>query len=223
VDAVIKVGGSLTEHPDALRALCVYLQKLAEKYSIVVVPGGGKFADIVRELDEKFHLPSAVSHKLAILAMDQYGLVLTQVIPDAQASEVLGDAQRIAEMKKVPVFLPSKLMFKDDPFEASWDATSDSIAAYVALKLQASRLILVTDVDGVFAEDPKKNRTAKLISEISTHDLLAHADRTAVDMFLPKFLSQHALECYVVNGLYPERVGAVLSGRRTVGTRITAE
>ncbi len=221
MEAVIKVGGSLTEQPGAFRALCLYLQEVATKFSIVVVPGGGKFADVVREIDEKFHLSSAVSHRLAILAMDLYGLVLTQIVPNAMAFDVLEDAWRILEAKKVPVFLPSKLMLADDPFEASWDVTSDSIAAYIAFKLRAGKLVLVTDVDGVFTKDPKKNADAKLISKVSPHELLVRAERTSVDRFLPKFLSQHALECYIVNGLYPERVGAVLSGQRTIGTQIT--
>ncbi len=222
MDAVIKVGGSLAEQPQALRALCVYLQKIAKKHSIMVVPGGGKFADVVRKFDEKFHLPSTVSHRLAILAMDQYGLVLSQMIPNAQTADVLEDAERISEAKKVSVFLPSKLMFKDEPFEASWEVTSDSIAAYIAFKLRAGKLVLVTDVNGIFTKDPKQNADATLISEVSAHELLARAERTSVDRFLPQFLSQHNLECYVVNGLNPKRVGEVLAGRRTVSTRITA-
>jgi aspartokinase-like uncharacterized kinase len=47
MDAVIKIGGSLAEDPAALRALCNRLGEIAKKYRIVVVPGGGKFADVV--------------------------------------------------------------------------------------------------------------------------------------------------------------------------------
>jgi aspartokinase-like uncharacterized kinase len=220
VDAVIKVGGSLAEHPEALKNLCSKLQGLAAKYVISVVPGGGKFADVVREFDEKFRLPPEVSHRLAILAMDQYGVVLSQLIPYSQNCDTLEDAQRISQEKKVPVLLPSKLMLKDAALEASWDLTSDAIAAYIALRLRAGKLVLITDEDGVFTEDPKKHPDAKLMPEVSVQELLDRDERTAVDKFLPKFLSENALDCYVVNGLHPERVEAILSGQRTVCTRI---
>ena len=58
-------------------------------------------------------------------------------------------------------------MFLEDPLEKSWDVTSDSIAAYIANLLQAQKLLLVTDVDGIFYEDPKKKLDTKLIEELS--------------------------------------------------------
>jgi hypothetical protein len=222
MDAVIKVGGSLAETTDALKALGVELCRIAKKYAIVVVPGGGKFADAVRAFDKKFTLPPVVSHRLAILAMDQYGLVLSQLIPESCTIDALKDARRISNAKKVLIFPPSKLMFQDDALEASWDVTSDSIAAYIACRLHAERVILVTDVDGVFTKDPKTHADAKLINEVSVEELLSRVGRTSVDKFLPKFLSKNRLDCYVVNGKYPERISAVLSGQRTTCTRIVA-
>lgn len=220
MDAVIKVGGSLAETPRVLKALCKELSRLAEKFSVVVVPGGGKFADIVRDFDKKFAFPAALSHQLAILAMDQYGLVLSQVIPDARTCNDVDQAKRISEGQRVPIFLPSKLMFKDDALDASWDVTSDSIAAYVACKVKAPRVLFVTDVDGIFTRNPKKYPDVKLIGAISPAELQAFSERTSVDKFLPKFLSKNPLDCYVLNGNYPKRIEAVLSGQKTICTRI---
>ena len=56
MDAVIKVGGSLAEKPAALKALCTRLSEIAKEHSVVVVPGGGKFADAVRECDNQYGL-----------------------------------------------------------------------------------------------------------------------------------------------------------------------
>jgi len=53
---VIKVGGSLAVESDALRGLCVELCRVAERFRVVVVPGGGEFADVVRDIDERFGL-----------------------------------------------------------------------------------------------------------------------------------------------------------------------
>jgi len=220
VEAVIKVGGSLAEAPSALKALGAELSRIAKTHRIVVVPGGGKFADAVRELDAKFTLPAAISHRMAILAMDQYGLLLSHIIPDSSTSESLSKVKRLAGSERGPIFLPSRLLSKSDPFEPSWDVTSDSIAAYVAVKLRAAMAVFVTDVDGVFTEDPKKNADAKLLNRVTVDELLGFNDRTSVDRYLPNFLKQHPLKSYVVNGNCPERIGGILCGQTTICTQI---
>ena len=57
-------------------------------------------------------------------------------------------------------------MLSEDPLENSWDVTSDSIAVYIADRLQV-KVLLVTDVDGVYTNDPKSNPEAKLIKKLS--------------------------------------------------------
>jgi aspartokinase-like uncharacterized kinase len=222
VDAVIKVGGSLAEDPERLTALCHKLSELAKKYAIIVVPGGGRFADAVREYDQRFALSSGISHRMAILAMDQFGLLLSQIIPNSRVFRQLEDAKELLEAKSVPIFLPSHLMFQEDPLENSWDVTSDSIAAYVASRVNAGKVVLVTDVDGVFTSDPKKRSDAKLIEGLSAEKLSMLNQRTSVDRYLPKLLLEAQVDCYVVNGKYPERVEAVLAGQQTTCTLVSA-
>ena len=222
MDAVIKVGGSLAEDPERLQALCRELSELAKTYALIVVPGGGRFADAVRELDQHFNLSSAVSHRMAILGMDQFGLLLCQVIPDSCATYLLDDAKQLSEVGVVPVFLPSRLMFKDDPLENSWDVTSDSIAAYVAKRVRVKKLILATDVDGVFTSDPKTRSDAKIIGQVSAEELLELKQRTSVDRYLPKLLLDAEIGCYVVNGRYPDRIASILAEQQTTCTAISA-
>src|SRR3972149_170361 len=220
MDAVIKVGGSLAEDPAALRALCHRLGEIAKKYRIVVVPGGGKFADVARGFDQQFALSSDISHRMATLGMDQFGLLLSQIIPNSCATYLLSDARQLSEIRVVPIFLPSRLMFQEDPLEHSWDVTSDSIAAHIASRLNADKVILVTDVDGIFTSDPKKHSDANLINELSASELLKLVQRTSVDRFLPKLLLKTQMDCYVVNGAYPERIEAILAGQHAVCTLI---
>ncbi|MBN1245458.1 delta 1-pyrroline-5-carboxylate synthetase [Candidatus Bathyarchaeota archaeon] len=222
MDAVVKVGGSLAEEPEWLIALCAKLSGLAENYGLVVVPGGGRFADVVRDSDKRFNLSSGVSHRMAILGMDQFGMLLAQITPNSCATYSLGDAKQLAETEVVPVFLPSRLMFKEDPLKNSWDVTSDSIAAYVASRLQAAKLVLVTDVDGIFTKDPEKNEDATLIERLSAGELLKLDARTSVDRFLAKLLVESPVDCYVVNGKHPERIDAILAGQQATCTLIPA-
>ena len=220
MEAVLKVGGSLAEDRASLTSLCQELSVLAKNHRILIVPGGGEFADTVRKFDKTYSLSGMVAHKMAILAMDQYGFFLSDITPNSYVSHSLKEISNSAK-GKLPIFLPSKLMFREDPLEHSWDVTSDTIAAYIAGLLHAEKLVLVTDVDGIFSEDPKKNVDATCIEELSTKKLLGWNKRTSVDKTLPKILPQANLDCYVVNGGYPERIKLILENKKTVCTHVT--
>jgi aspartokinase-like uncharacterized kinase len=223
VDAVIKVGGSLAEYPENLRLLCHKLAGLAKKYMLIVVPGGGRFADVVREFDNRFALSCNRAHSMAVLAMDQFGFLLSNITPNSRVFHLLKNAKKLSKAEMVPIFLPSRLMFEEDPLENSWDATSDSIAAYVAKRVNAGKLVLVTDVDGVFTSDPKVDSDATLIRKISAEQLLTMNRRTSVDRYLPKLLLDAQVDCYIVNGLFPERVETILAGLNTTCTFVASK
>jgi aspartokinase-like uncharacterized kinase len=217
---IVKVGGSLAFYPEKLKALCIKLSETSKKHRIIVVPGGGEFADVVRCMDQVFSLSCNVSHRMAILGMDQYGLLLSDLMPNSATVNKLEDIKCFLDSDGLPVFLPSTLLLSEDPLANSWDVTSDSIAVYIACRLQASKVLLVTDVDGVYKSDPKTHSEAKLIENISATDLLAMNERTSVDKALPKLLLQSPISCFVINGLFPARVEAVLGGQNAVCTLI---
>jgi aspartokinase-like uncharacterized kinase len=213
---IVKVGGSLALYPEKLRALCAKLSEISKKHRLIVVPGGGEFADVVRDLDKRFNLSCETSHRMAILGMDQYGFLLSELIHNSSIVNQLENLQKVLDSPKLPVFLPSNLLLSEDPLENSWDVTSDSIAVYIAGRLQVRKVLLVTDVDGVYTCDPKKHSDAKLIKKLSAEQLLAMNKRTCVDKFLPEMLLKLPIDCFVVNGLFPERVEAVLDGQEAV-------
>lgn len=218
MEALIKVGGSLSADPQALKSLCQFMGRLAEEYAIVIVPGGGGFADTVRHYDRIYRLPATVTHRMAILAMDQYGLMLSGLAPNSFITYSLREARR-AGRGRLPILLPSRLMFRRDPLENSWRVTSDSIAAYIAAEAGAKRLVLAKDVDGIFTLDPKVDAGASLLKEVSASGLLRER-RHCIDEFLPLVLRERRLDCYVVNGKHPERIRDILEGRGALCTHI---
>ncbi len=220
---VVKVGGSLAMYPQSLLTLCKKLGMLAKKQQLILVPGGGEFADTIRVVDKRFNLTCATSHKMAILAMDQYGLMLSDLLPESELVSEFQEVEKIFDSGGIPLFLPSRHFFIADPLENSWGVTSDSIALYVAAQLKASKLLLVTDVDGVYNRDPRKNSDAKLLAHVSPKALIQLPQRTSVDDALPKLLLQWQIECYVVNGLFPERIDAILDGQNAVFTLISGK
>jgi 5-(aminomethyl)-3-furanmethanol phosphate kinase len=217
---VVKVGGSLALHPFELRALCNELAASSKNHKLLVVPGGGEFADVVRLLDQRFSLSAVASDKMAILGMDQYGVLLADLIPNGVTITELSQTEAVWNSGKLPVLLPSSLMLQDNSLEHSWEVTSDSIAMYIATKEKASKLVLVTDVDGVYNEDPKTHVSARFLPHITSGELSAMDNRTCIDKVFPTLLSGSAVACFVVNGLFAERVHAVFEGKLTVCTKL---
>ena len=138
---VVKIGGSLLGSPELERWLEIFV-----KYSdgkIIIVPGGGVFADAVREAQKLSKISDAAAHRLAVLAMDQFGHLLHSLNPKlATASSELEIDERTWQHRAI-VWLPSQMVLADDTIPQNWDVTSDSIAAWLAEKLDATHLILL--------------------------------------------------------------------------------
>jgi aspartokinase-like uncharacterized kinase len=197
---VVKVGGGLGRGAgdDALRALCTTLGELGTRHSLAVVPGGGEFADAAREADRRFGLRDETAHRMGILGMEQFGCVLGDLIPGGRTRVVL------------PAGLPL------DELPASWQVTSDSIAAWVAARRGAERLVLIKDVDGLFAEWPAHGAP---LAQLTVGELITLRPE-GVDSYLPRVLEQASFETWVISGRDPERLVELLERGTTVGTRI---
>jgi aspartokinase-like uncharacterized kinase len=155
---VIKIGGGLTDIPGALDAVCRAVGNAGRQVAIAVVPGGGPFADAVRTFDHTHQLSPDAAHWMAILAMDQYAHVLAERIEGAQLVEEAAAVSAAVNPVGVAVLAPSRWMRAADVLPHTWDATSDSVAAFVAGALDAEQLVLVKPsmngaeaVDGCFA------------------------------------------------------------------------
>jgi 5-(aminomethyl)-3-furanmethanol phosphate kinase len=183
---VVKVGGGVGD--EALPALCRALGELGRRHPLLVVPGGARFADAVRDADRRFGLHAATSHRMAILGMEQFGWLLSELIPGAERS---ADVARVGA-GRTTVLLPAALAL--DALPASWGVTSDSIAAWVAGRIGAGRLVLVKAVDGPVAD--------------------------LVDEYLPTVLARARFETWVIGGRDPARLAELLDRGTTVGTRI---
>jgi aspartokinase-like uncharacterized kinase len=189
---VVKVGGGVGE--DALPALCTTLGELGGRHSLLVVPGGGRFADAVRAADRRFGLADATAHRMAILGMEQFGLLLRDLLPGVP-----------------PVVMPASLPLEELP--ESWQVTSDSIAAWVAARFGAGRLVLVKRVEGLFAEWPARGAP---LPELTVSEL-ATLRPGGVDDYLPTLLERAGFETWVIG---PERLAELFERGATTGTRI---
>jgi aspartokinase-like uncharacterized kinase len=188
---VVKIGGSLLGSvPELTRVI-----EASPRTSILVVPGGGPFADLVRSLVA----PEEASHWMAIAAMEQFGWYI--------ASHGL-DTTETLEVPGFPhVFLPYRSMRERDPLPHTWNVTSDTIAAWVASVTHAE-LVLLKSVDGLFQEGILRHQVREVFP---CHEVDA--------AFLP-FVLANRIRCTVLNGTHPDMLKSYLLGIPVPGTRV---
>src|SRR5688572_9957408 len=80
-DIVVKIGGSLLGDIEQLDTALSAITRAAQSKRLLIVPGGGAFADVVRDVDRRIGIPDDAAHWMAILAMDQYAHLLAARLP----------------------------------------------------------------------------------------------------------------------------------------------
>jgi hypothetical protein len=137
---VVKLGGSLAESGRLARILDIVG---AARAPVVVVPGGGTFADAVRQAQAGHGFAEAAAHRMAILAMHQTGLMLAALHPRLTPVETLAAIGTAIAGKRIPVWLPLRMTVGDKRIAPTWETTSDGLAARLAERLRGAPIALV--------------------------------------------------------------------------------
>jgi dihydroneopterin aldolase len=141
---VVKLGGSLADSSQRE----AWLASLAASVRpLILVPGGGPFAEAVRATQPGMGFDDAVAHRLALLAMEQFAVVLAAHSGRFALASSRREIDTAIEAAKIPVWLPSALTLQAPDIPASWDLTSDSLAAWLAGAVSARRLVLIKSCD----------------------------------------------------------------------------
>jgi len=135
----------------------------------LIIPGGGIFADEVRSAN----LDDDTSHWDAINSMNRYGIFLSTF------GVKLTDEPEIPQ-SSIQILMPEKILKKEDPLPHSWEVTSDSIALWVAEKLQVPLLLI-------------KSRSGTLYDGL-------------VDRYFPILQKNTAIPVHLACGRYPGEV-----------------
>jgi aspartokinase-like uncharacterized kinase len=138
---IVKLGGSLGRDP----VLREWLEALVELGSgrVVIVPGGGGFADDVREHQDLWRFDDLAAHNMAVLAMAQMALMMQGICPALALATNDADLRRAVQQARVPVWLPFEVLREQRDTLTNWGVTSDSLAAWLANRLNAEGLVLV--------------------------------------------------------------------------------
>ena len=187
---VVKIGGSLYKRSGRILDLL-----RSEGCRALIVPGGGMFADLVRECQ----LTEDAAHWMAILGMEQFGWYLaSNGIPTTDVLEI---------PERLSIFLPYHTLRDEDPLPHSWDITSDTIAGWVAWKLKLD-LIVLKHLDGIHS-------SGALLESVDHPVPTDDVDPS----FIPYVISKK-VRAFVVNGSLDDRIIAAVRGLPTRGTTI---
>jgi len=202
---VVKIGGSLAADellPCWLHALSCY-----GGGEVVIVPGGGPFAEQVRISQHSWHIDDSAVHVMALLAMEQYGFLMSGIRTDLVPVECEVDMFRVLKKAGVPIWMPTFMVTNEEDIEHSWDVTSDSLAAWLARKIGASRLLLVKSV--------KLGERKVSARELSQQGI--------VDVAFPDYLRQGKFITMIVQREHYRLIPQMLNSGTTAGVQVVAD
>ena len=174
--AVVKLGGSHANGPhikDWLAAIA------AGEGAIVIVPGGGPFADAVRSAQASMGYDDSAAHAMALVAMAQFGRALQSLNPALRLTASRSAISRALRDGKVPIWSPEP-MARAAALPQTWALTSDSLAAWLAGALGAGNLVLV--------------KHGRFAAAVNVHDLVA---RGVVDPLFPRYLNESRVRAWL--------------------------
>ncbi len=199
---IIKLGGSHAFSSD----LPKWVDSIANQASpIVIVPGGGPFADTVRVAQPRMGFDDHAAHHMALLAMEQYGLALASLNKRLAPANSPAAVWRLLRERQVPVWLPARMVLAATDIPQSWDVTSDSLAAWLAGKLRAAQLLLVKHWEHA---GPNVG-----VAELSS--------RGIVDPLFSRFLHSNGVAGFIAEPGDHAKLDALVRGDPAAGIRIT--
>lgn len=258
---ILKLGGSVitikekpsTPNTKLIERLACEVKKANIK-PLIIVHGGGSMAHPVAKkfrIKEGYRRPTQLTGfskthyamvKLNALILDaliRQGLPAVSIQPSAL---VMTENGRIGTMETEPLlklleigFIP--VLYGDAVLDTVLGFTilsGDQLASNLAVNLNASRIVMGVDVDGVYTADPKLGPTARLVKKMSLRRLRELKTKIGVSRapdvtggmlgkvseLIPAI--EVEIPTIIVNATKPNRVYKALKGERVVGTVITA-
>ncbi len=178
---IIKLGGSLSRS-DALIDCLNAVEKNYRGRAVVIVPGGGAFADQVRLAQQHWRFDDSTAHHMAVLAMQQMALMFKGLKPGFAIAHTINTIQHLLNRQKTVIWSPDIIELDNAGIPASWDISSDSLAAWLTKALSATELILV--------------KSAAIDTNFSLQQL---AEQHIIDDAFCGFVAQAAFNIQIVN------------------------
>jgi 5-(aminomethyl)-3-furanmethanol phosphate kinase len=201
VPTVVKLGGSYA-FSSALKSWIDAVAACAGR--VVVVPGGGPFAETVRVAQPKMGFDDRAAHEMALLAMEQYGCALASLGAGWRLAASAAAIQDVLREGGVPVWSPTAMLREANDVPWSWDVTSDSLAAWLAGRIGAKRVLLIKQLE----PPPGRLRAADLVAD------------GIIDPAFPRFLNASGAQAFIAGPAGHAAAATAMRNGAAVGAAI---
>ena len=140
---VVKVGGSLFDLPNLGMRLTGWLRRYAAE-PVVLVPGGGPAANVIRAYDRAQQLSEEASHWLALRMLHVNAHFLARLLPQAPIVAALREDSALGVLDAFAFAQDDEA--RPDHLPHTWDVTSDSIAIRAAKIMSAREVVLIKSI-----------------------------------------------------------------------------
>ena len=249
---VIKIGTSTLAHPTGhlnirrTEQLCKIISDIKNAGNQVILVSSGAIGMGVGKLG-LLKRPDDIPTKQAAAAVGQCELMYTydrifskyhhtvaqllitgdDVEDDTRHTNFTNTLNRLLELGAIPIINENDTVATAEIVIGD----NDTLAAIVAQSVSADRLILLSDIDGLYTADPHKNPDAKLIHTVHKIDetLLSLAGASAgnqgtggmvTKLQAAKICMNSGCEMIIANGNRPENLYDIMDGLE-VGTKFT--
>ncbi|RLF47814.1 MAG: UMP kinase [Thermoplasmata archaeon] len=210
---VISLGGSLISlnESDYIKEVANLIKKASKDFDLYIVVGGGKLAREYIQAARKFCSDERYLDKLGIMATRLNAMLINSFFKK-EIPESIEDAAKMA---------PPVIMGGTTPGHST-----DAVAAMLAREVKAERLIIATDVDGIYDKDPKKYEDAKKLDRMSIKELRKMAgeewkkagESAVIDSIACRIIEEEKIETFVVNGKRLDELENAIYGKKFNGT-----
>ncbi len=198
---VVKLGGSLAGSRDLI-AWMAALDRFGGP--LILVPGGGPFADTVRAAQAKMRFDDEAAHHMALLAMEQYGIALARLWPRLSCVATPAAIRRAVRLNQAAYWAPAAMAL-GSALPKSWEVTSDTLSAWLAAEIRAKKLLLIKSADV----------GSKL--HIGAADLV---NSGTVDPLFPKFAAASGADVFIAGPGWLASAGTLLAQGQVPGSRV---
>lgn len=219
---MVSLGGSILIPGDRdvenFSAIAGLMRSLAKEYHLVLICGGGKVARYYISVGRELGAPQDRLDEMGIEAT-RLNARLLQFALGQDAAEPLprtvDEAVREARKGKILV------MGGTSPGH-----TTDAVAAMVALRIGAKRIVNATSVEAAYSRDPKKHQDAERYSHLTHKQLFQMVDKglhsagpsDVFDRAGAEVAMRANIPIYIVNGRNLDELRAAIRGEKIMGT-----
>ncbi|MCD1294039.1 uridylate kinase [Methanocella sp. CWC-04] len=221
---VIKVGGhSIMDYgKSVVMPLVEEIGKLSRSNQVLVVTGGGTRVRHIMDIGLDLEMPTGVLAELAGKISEQNAIMMSILLTQYGGIRIkrddLLDLPMLYRMNCLPVThgTPPYGLYEPPPnIGRIPDHRTDTGALLIAEAMGAKRCIFVKDVDGLYTENPKQNKKAKMIKEITAKEANeAGFNDFVVERKVLELLQRtvNIKEISIVNGHVPGNISRVMNG-----------